>query len=101
MLKAYYWIKILVFLWLRIVAKSKANNQWGYLAMNTNKIQHKTIGDINSWLKMLDDRNIIHNVEVYDINCPCLQILFLITMNFTQVKIISGICYNLWYNIFI
>jgi hypothetical protein len=62
---------------LRFVAKNKANNQWGYLAMNTNKVQHKTIRDINTWLKMLDDdRHIIPNVEIYNSTCPCLQVFF-------------------------
>ena len=33
----------------RAVAKIKANSQWGYLAMNNNKVSYKIINDAGEW----------------------------------------------------
>lgn len=60
-----------------MVAKLKANSQWGYLAMNTNKIQLKIVRDRASWIKMLeDDQFIIHNVEIIESKSTCIQVFY-------------------------
>ena len=47
----------------RQVAKMKANSQWGYLAMHTNKTKHKFVDKPSKLYQMLaDDRLIIHNI---------------------------------------
>ena len=48
----------------RNVAKLKANSQWGFLAMNTNKSQIKFITNKHDWYDLLtNDRYILHNVD--------------------------------------
>ena len=36
----------------RAVAKIKANSQWGYLAMNNNKVSYKIINDAGEWYRL-------------------------------------------------
>ena len=53
----------------RQVAKLKANSQWGYLAMKTNKIQHKLITEPHEWYNMLSDKQYtIHDVDLSNEN---------------------------------
>jgi hypothetical protein len=61
----------------RMISKLKANSQWGYLALNTNKIQFKIIRDRATWVKMLeDDQHIIHNVELIESKSPYVQVFY-------------------------
>lgn len=48
----------------RSVAKLKANSQWGYLAMRTNKTQHKFITKPSDCFLMLSDKQ--HVIEMVD-----------------------------------
>ena len=49
----------------RSVAKLKANSQWGFLAMKTNKIQNKFLTNPAEWYDMCTDPNIsIHDVNL-------------------------------------
>ena len=51
----------------RAVAKVKANSQWGYLAMNNNKVSFKIINDVGEWHKLLEnDQYKIHDVKFFD-----------------------------------
>ena len=50
----------------RAVAKIKANSQWGYLAMNNNKVSYKIINDAGEWYRLLDnDQYKIHDVKFF------------------------------------
>ena len=47
----------------RQTAKMKANSQWGYMAMNTNKTKHKFVKTAAHLQQMLsDDQYIVHNI---------------------------------------
>ena len=48
----------------RSVAKLKANSQWGFLAMRTNKTQHKFITKPAEWFMMLADNQYV--IEMVD-----------------------------------
>ena len=51
----------------RSVAKLMCNNQWGYLAMNTNKVILDTVVNVHKWYEMLDDDKIeIQNVDFFE-----------------------------------
>ena len=51
----------------RAVAKIKANSQWGYLAMNNNKVSYKIINDAGEWFKLLEnDQYKIHDVKFFN-----------------------------------
>ena len=48
----------------RQISKLVANNQWGYLGMNTNKMQYKILREYKNWLLLLNDETIkIHDVS--------------------------------------
>lgn len=48
----------------RSVAKLKANSQWGFLAMKTNRVQNKFITNVSEWYDMLtDDQYVIHDIN--------------------------------------
>lgn len=71
-----------------MVAKLKANSQWGFLAMNTNKVRYILLKDISSWNKMIaNDQFIIHNVDIFESklhNTTCLQVYYTIADEFTD-----------------
>jgi hypothetical protein len=49
----------------RQVAKLKANSQWGFLAMKTNKVQHKIITEPYQWFQMIMNRQyVIHQATI-------------------------------------
>jgi hypothetical protein len=51
----------------RAVATIKANSQWGYLAMNNNKVSYKIINDAGEWFKLLEnDQYKIHDVKFFN-----------------------------------
>ena len=59
----------------RAVAKIKANSQWGYLAMNNNKVSYKIINDAGEWFKLLEnDQYKIHDVKFF--NEDTLQVFY-------------------------
>ena len=61
----------------KLVAKLKANSEWGYLAMNCNKTQMKIIYDVAEWYKMLEDKQYtIHDVCFFDDKTDCLQVFY-------------------------
>ena len=48
----------------RQISKLSANNQWGFLGMNTNKIQFKIIRKYKDWLLLLNDETVkIHDIS--------------------------------------
>ena len=61
----------------RAVAKIKANSQWGYLAMNNNKVKYKIISDANEWYQLLENEQYkIHNVQFFDENDEYIQVFY-------------------------
>ncbi len=51
----------------RQIAKLKANSQWGYLAMNTNKCQSRFVFNKSEWFELLDNKKYkIHKVLFQD-----------------------------------
>ena len=48
-------IKLNLILEKRAVAKIIANSQWGYLAINNNKVSKKIINDAGEWYRLLDN----------------------------------------------
>lgn len=53
----------------RQIAKLMANNQWGYLGMNTNKPQFKIINHLDEWLDIInDDKVLVNNISFVNDN---------------------------------
>jgi hypothetical protein len=79
----------------RMISKLIANSQWGYLAMNTNKVQHKLVRDVSEWNKMLnDDEIVIHNAELFEADVPSLQVNYTFNEYFksadTKTNVVLG-----------
>lgn len=61
----------------KLVAKLKANSQWGYLAMNCNKTQMRIIYDVYEWNKLLENKQyVIQNVCFFEEDSKCIQVFY-------------------------
>ena len=59
----------------RAVAKIKANSQWGFLAMNSNKVSYKVINNAYEWYQLLENQQyVIHDVQFFGEDCTNLQV---------------------------
>ncbi len=56
----------------RQIAKLMANNQWGFLGMNSNKTQFKIISKLEDWLAILND----DKLKINNISFPSDSIMF-------------------------
>ena len=61
----------------RAVSKIKANSQWGYLAMNSNKVSYKIIRNAFEWFQLIENEQyVVHEATFYDENCQTLQVWY-------------------------